>query len=190
MEEVSRKKLLSWAILLFCISLLCFTAVILPSYKVFAVNIEPDERGIVITSYQSPRHNKILEPGWHFMIPGERVQIYDISPQTYTMLSPDSIRAKTLDGKEIFVETSIVYAVEPNKVTDLYVKWQNQYEDGIVRPESRGITRDVLSKYNANETSTQLLQIEQSIVNELKKQLTENFLILIKFSITAIRDTP
>ena len=123
----------------------------------------------------------------HLIVPGERAIIYDISPQTYTQSSPDSIRARTFDGKEVYVEISINYALDPNKIIEMHIMWQNRYEGELIRPLSRGVTRDAVSNFNSSEIDSQRSQLEKDIYEKLGTKFNEYSLRLLKFAITSIQ---
>jgi len=133
-----------------------------------------------------------LQPGLRWVIPfAENVQLYSISRQTYTMsvatiegdiLGDDSVRARTKDGQEVFIDASVIYAIDPMKVVMLHIDWQNRFRDEVVRPLSRGIIRDLASQYGVEEiVSTKRLELENSITDELVKKFSENDLIMVDF---------
>ena len=94
-----------------------------------------------------------LTPGLHWVIPfAENVVQYPISRQTYTMSiatsegavqGDDSITARTADGQEIYVDASVIFAIDPDKVVQVHILWKNRYEDELVRAQARGVIRDV-----------------------------------------------
>lgn len=157
------------------------------------VFIEPEQRGVVISALQPGGYRtQSLGPGLHWIIPfAERVQGYDISRQTYTMSgtplegqegSEDSVRARTKDGQEVFIDASVIYAVDPTKVVALHIAGQNRYEEGVVRPLARGIVRDSASQYGVEEiVSSKRAEMEQMLTQVLTEKLSENDLLLIDF---------
>jgi len=126
------------------------------------VFIEPQERGVVISAL-SPRgyRETALSPGLRWIIPFfEHVVRYPISHQTYTMsIAPsegeiagdDSITARTSDGQEIFVDASVIFAIDPEQVVDVHIKWQDRYLNELVRAQARGIIRDAVSQFGVEE---------------------------------------
>ena len=52
--------------------------------------------------------------------------------------------ARTSDGQEVKVDASVIYSIDPQKVTQIHIEWQNRYSTDLVRPISRGIIRDTL----------------------------------------------
>ena len=72
------------------------------------------------------------------------------------MQGDDSIAARTLDGQEIFVDASLIYAIDPAKVVGLHIIWQDRFTDELVRPLARGVIRDAVSQYGVQQVySTQ-----------------------------------
>ncbi len=156
------------------------------------VYVESSERGVVRTIRAGGVRSVPLEPGLHWIVPVvEQVVTYSISNQTYTMSASagegqvqadDSIRARTKDGQEVIIDASVIYQIDPNKVVQLHIVWQNRYEDGFVRPEARGIIRDAVSQYGIEEVvSTKRAEIVQIISDELGRSLAENNLLLLDF---------
>jgi len=156
------------------------------------VYIESNERGVVRTVRAGGVRPAPLEPGLHWIVPVvEQVVTYSISNQSYTMSAvalegqiqgDDSIRARTKDGQEVILDASVIYKIDPNKVVQLHIVWQNRYQDGIVRPEARGIIRDAVSQYGVEEVvSTKRAEMVQIITDELSATLAQNNLMLLDF---------
>ena len=167
-------------------------AIVLSTLGAGLVYVESTERGVVKTIRAGGVRSEALPPGLHWILPiVEQVVTYSISNQTYTMSAvstegqvqgDDSIRARTKDGQEIIIDASVIYRVDPSKVVQLHIIWQNTYESGIVRPESRGIIRDAVSQYGVEEVvSTKRAEMVQYITDELGKTLSNNNLELVDF---------
>jgi regulator of protease activity HflC (stomatin/prohibitin superfamily) len=167
-------------------------AAILSTLGAGLVYVESTERGIVRTVRAGGVRPQALEPGLHWIVPViESVETYSISNQNYTMsVAPnegqvqgdDSIRARTKDGQEVILDASVIYQVDPDKVVQLHIVWQNRYEAGIVRPEARGAIRNAVSQYGVEEViSTKREEMVQRITEELGESLSKNNLILIDF---------
>jgi regulator of protease activity HflC (stomatin/prohibitin superfamily) len=173
--------------------LIIVIALILSTVSAGMVFIQPDQRGVVISAIQAKGYRDIaLLPGLRWVIPfAENVQVYSISRQTYTMsvattegdvIGDDSIRARTKDGQEVFIDASVIYAIDPEKVVLLHINWQDRFQDDVVRPLSRGIIRDMASQYGVEEiVSTKRVDLEQKITNEMATKLAENDLVLVDF---------
>ena len=166
------------------------------------VFIDPEQRGVVISALVPGGYRpNALEPGLHWIIPfAERVQPYDISRKTYTMSSSpsegqvsgnDSIEARTKDGQQIFIDASVIYSVDPAQIVQLNIVWQGRFEDGVVRPLSRGIIRDTASQYGVEEiVSTKRNELEDLITKQLTAGLKDNNLVLQSFVLRDIRFSP
>ncbi|MBN2115845.1 MAG: prohibitin family protein [Anaerolineales bacterium] len=157
-----------------------------------AVYIESTDRGVVRSVRAGGVRPEALQPGLNWIVPiFEQVEAYSISNQNYTMsVAPgegqrqgdDSIRARTKDGQEVILDASVIYKIDPNKVVQLHIAWQNRYEDGIVRPETRGAIRNAVSQYGVEEVvSTKREEMVQRITDELGESLSKNNLVLIDF---------
>jgi regulator of protease activity HflC (stomatin/prohibitin superfamily) len=173
-------------------------AIVLSTVGAGLVFIEPDELAVVITVTQGGIRPEPLLPGIHFVIPFvERVERYSILRQTYTMTAvasegavtgDDSIQVRTKDGQQVYIDASVIYSVDPNKATDLYRTWRKNYEDGLVRPQSRGVIRDISSQYGVEEiVSSKRAEMETQITDALTKVFSENNLILQDFVLRNIR---
>lgn len=158
------------------------------------VFIEPTERGVVISAWPGARgvRQQALQPGLNWIIPFfDRVVTYPISRQTYTMsiadfegerTGDDSVEARTSDGQVIKVDASVIFAIDPEKVVDVHIQWQNTYKDGLVRTLSRGIIRDAVSGFGVEEVySSQRLALTQQVSSELSERLEKEGFILIDF---------
>jgi regulator of protease activity HflC (stomatin/prohibitin superfamily) len=183
--------------------LVTFTAAVLLSVvSAGLVFIQPEERGVVISALAPEGYRKeALQPGLNWIIPGfESVIIYPISQTSYTMSiaslegqvqGDDSVAARTADGQEIFLDASVIYAIDPNEVIPLHIAWQNRYTNELVRPLARGIIRDAVSQYSvAAVYSTKRAEMVDAIRAEMARKLAENGLIMSDFVLRNITFSP
>ncbi|GAB4537857.1 MAG: hypothetical protein Fur002_00350 [Anaerolineales bacterium] len=177
------------------------TGIVLSTLGAGLVYIEPTERGVVKTIASGGIRGDTLNPGLHWIIPFvEDAVTYPISRQTYTMSAAgsegqvsgdDSIRARTKDGQEIFIDASVIYQIDPTKVVELHINWQNRYENELVRPATRNTIRDAVSQYGVEEiVSTKRVEMEELVTTELGKKLATNDLVLIGFLLRDIHFSP
>lgn len=157
------------------------------------VFINPQERGVVISALNEKGYREQpLTPGLHWVVPfAEQVQRYSISRQTYTMSAAnqegqqqgdDSIRARTKDGQEVFIDASIIYSIDTSNVIQLHINWQNRYEDQVVRPAARNAIRDAVAQYGVEEiVSTKRAEMEALITEAIAKKMEQNDLVLVDF---------
>jgi regulator of protease activity HflC (stomatin/prohibitin superfamily) len=177
-------------------------ALVLSTVSVGLVFIQPDERGVVVSALQPSGYRlQALQPGLRWIIPFfESVVRYPISRQTYTMsIAPsegavkgdDSITARTADGQEIFVDASVIFAIDPAKVVQVNIDWQNRYIDELVRPLARGVIRDIVSQYKVEEVVTsKRVEMTTLISQGLQQKFEDNGLSLIDFILRNITFSP
>jgi regulator of protease activity HflC (stomatin/prohibitin superfamily) len=175
------------------ILIVVLVAVVFSTVSAGLVFIRPQERGVVISAIALKGYREIaLQPGLRWVIPfAESVVIYPISRQTYTMsIAPiegqrqgdDSIAARTADGQEIYVDASIIYAIDPDKVIQVHIEWQDRYNDDLVRAQARGVIRDAVSQYGVEEvnSSKRFIMVED-MRKAMEKKMNENGFILVDF---------
>jgi regulator of protease activity HflC (stomatin/prohibitin superfamily) len=105
--------------------------------------------------------------------------------------SDDSIAARTADGQEIYVDASVIFSIDPNKVIQVHIYWKNNYVDGLVRAQARGVIRDVVSQYGVIEVnSTKRFEMTSLFAEAMSKKLAENGLILVDFVLRNIAFSP
>ncbi len=166
------------------------------------VFIEPQERGVVISALSPLGYREqALEPGLRWIIPfAERVVRYPISRQTYTMsgtpqegtvIGDDSIAARTADGQVIFVDASVIFEIDPAKVVQVHILWQDRYANELVRALARGVIRDAVSQYGVEEVySSRRDEMAQWVFEQLSIKLAENGLRLVDFVLRNITFSP
>jgi len=177
-------------------------AIILTTVSAGLVFVQPDQRGVVISALAPKGYREEpLQPGLRWIIPFfENVVFYPISRQSYTMsIAPlegqmpgdDSVAARTSDGQEIFLDASIIYAIDPADVVDVHIVWQDRFTDELVRPLTRGIIRDAVSQYGVQQVySTQRAAMTEEIRKNLTAKLADNGLILSDFVLRNITFSP
>ena len=175
-----------------CVAILafCSCATALTLYQLGSVTIGSNERGIIISAYTDQGYRpEVLQPGIHWVLPGEYVNIYDLSRQTYEMSNSDSVLSLTKDEKNINIDVTVDYAIDPAKVLDLYITQRHSYDLVLVRPLTRNTIRKIISQYT-NEEATIIayrMNIEQSISRQLETQFSDNGLIFFKFIILDVK---
>ncbi len=176
-------------------------AVILTLVGAGLVFIEPTEAGVVITILGSGGlRPEPLIPGLHWIVPFvERVELYPTTTQTFTMSrSPNdggtqgdvTVEARTSDGQRIFVDSSVIFKIEPTAVIEIHKTWQRRYQVDLILPQTRGIIRDAVSQYRVDEVlSTKRFDMTDQITTELEAVMAENGLTLVDFVLRDITFT-
>jgi len=177
-------------------------AVVFTSVSAGLIFIRPEERGVVISAFAPKGYREeALQPGLRWVIPfAETVVIYPISRQTYTMSiastegqieGDDSVTARTADGQQVYIDASVIYAVDPGRVIQVHIEWQNRYTSDLVRPQARGIIRAQASRYGVEEiVSTKRLELTAGITEALAAKMDESGLILVDFVLRNITFSP
>jgi len=177
-------------------------ALILTTVSKGLVFVEPQERGVVISAFAPKGYREQpLQPGLRWIMPYvESVVYYPISKQTYTMSiaategqiqGDDSIAARTSDGQEIFVDASVIFAINPQEVISLHINWQNRYVDDLVRPLSRGVIRDAVSQFRVDEVySTKRSDMTTMMETAMAEALADNGLLMADFVLRNITFSP
>ncbi len=176
-------------------------ALILNAVSAGLVFVQAQERGVVVTVGEGGVRPDPLTPGLRWVIPfAENVVFYPISRQTYTMSGlpaegqiqgDDSVEARTADGQLVTVDASVIFAIDPRKVVDVHIKWQNNYVDNLIRPQARGIIRDEAAQLGVEEVySSRRDELTQRISDKLQAKLEEGGFILVDFVMRNIRFSP
>ncbi len=168
-------------------------ALVLTTISQGLVFVQPQERAVIISAL--PGREGVrgqLSGGLHWIVPYfESVVTYPISRQTYTMsatpqegqiLGDDSVEARTADGQIVFVDASVIFAIDPNNVVKVHIDWQNNYVDNLIRPQARGIIRDAIAVYAVEDVySAKRDEVTNKISEEMARVLEESGFILVDF---------
>ena len=157
------------------------------------VFIEPQEVGVVISVIN--RFGYREEPftsGVHWIVPlAERVVRYPISWQNYTMstepyegikVGNDAIAARTSDGQAVYLDSTIIYRIDPNEVIRVHIDFQDRYINDFIRPIMRGVIRTEVSQFTVEEVnSSKRKNLEDNLDEILREQLSSKGFILDQF---------
>ena len=184
------------------VAVVVIIAIVLTTLGAGLVFVEPQERGVVISAIAPLGYREqALEPGLRWVMPFvESVVKYPISKQTYTMSivssegaaqGDDSIAARTSDGQEIFVDASVIFSIDPNKVVQVHIAWQNRYTNDLVRAVARGVVRDAVSQFRVDEViSTKRFAMVQETRDAMAARLLRNGLVMDDFVLRNITFSP
>lgn len=176
-------------------------AIVLTMAGAGLVFIEPTEIGVVVTIFgQGGIRPEPLQAGLHWIVPFvERVERYPISTQTFTMARTASegetqglitVEARTSDGQRIFVDSSVIFQINPAEVVNIHKEWQRRYTDDLILPQARGVIRDAVSQYRVDEVlSSKRFEMNDQITQALEAILADNGLTLIDFVLRDITFT-
>jgi regulator of protease activity HflC (stomatin/prohibitin superfamily) len=177
-------------------------AVLINTLSAGLVFVDPQERGVVISAFAPKGYREQpLQPGLRWILPyAESVEYYSIAKETYTMsiahaegqvAGDDSVSARTSDGQEIFIDASVLFAVDPSEVIDVHITWQKRYRDDLVRPLARGVIRDAVSQFRVDEVySTRRGEMSAWMETAMAEALADNGLLMSDFVLRNITFSP
>ncbi len=150
--------------------------------------VEPNQVAVVFNTLNGDLSDP-QGPGTHIVIPVlQAATIYPIEQIQYTMSGTsgegavqgnDAVRGRTLDGQEVNLDISVLFGIDPAKVNTVHVRWQNRYESDFVRPTVRGLARDVISRFRAEDIfGEQRSAVEQDLQDALGERMAQEGFIL------------
>ena len=164
--------------------------------------IQPQQVGVVV-SLVSPDgyREQPFRSGLHYIVPlAERVEIYPIYWQTYTMSSDalegekignDSIAARTSDGQSVFIDCSVIFKLDANDVIRVHIDFQDRYIEDFIRPVLRGIVRTEVSQFTADEVnSSKRKDLEANLDEQLRTVYGEKGFVLDRYLLRNIAFSP
>lgn len=152
------------------------------------VSVGPNER-LVVFNRVSGNLGDPKGPGYVFVNPLTTTsRKYDISRQTYTMsesfnegeiAGDDSVEARTSGGQLVFVEITVIYSINPERINDVHIQWPNdRYRNELVCPLLRSVIRDAVSEFSIENVYQERQTIDQSITDAVRIAVeAEGFLL-------------
>ncbi|MBZ0299821.1 MAG: prohibitin family protein [Anaerolineae bacterium] len=151
--------------------------------------VEPTQVAVVVNTLTGTLDTPARGPGTSVIVPlVQQYYVYPTTQVTYTMSGTetdnqtrgnDAVAARSVDGQEVSLDVSVIYAINAANVNDLHVRWQTGYQDNFIRPTVRGLVRDVVSGYPAEEIyGAGRTDMENSIEDRIRIRLEEEGLIL------------
>lgn len=153
--------------------------------------VEPSERAVIFNTLSG----KLEEPrssGTHIIIPiVQQATVYSIAQDEYTMSgSPgegvvqgnDAVRARSSDGQEVLLEVTILYRINPEgeNVNRIHENLQNRYEEDFIRPTVRGVSREVVAGFTAQQIYSEARStLEQEMQDRISEEMAGQGLELI-----------
>ena len=192
-QAVSRNESVRGGVLITAIGVV--VAVIFFAMGAGVVEIKSSEVGVVFNTLNGELAEEPLGPGLHIIIPGvQEVTVYSVAQHEYTMSGKaaegavrgeDAVEALTQDGQKLLLDVTIIYRISPTQANEVHVKWQDRFENGLVRPTLRAITREVLGEYDVqqvySEKRTELaVRIKEESASRIERDGIEVIDILVR----------
>ena len=114
-----------------------------------------------------------------------------IAPSEGQVVGDDSISARTSDGQEVLIDASVIFSIDPDKVIDVHIAWQNRYITDLVRPLSRGVIRDSVAQFRVDQVySTKREEMKNQMEADMAELMSDNGLLLSDFVLRNITFSP
>ena len=127
----------------------------------------------VVTLYQNVQ-DKYLDAGFHWIKPFvEDVHNVDVRTQKYA----NTVEGSARDLQIVNITMSINYQIKPEKVTELYAKVGEHYNDVILNPALQSSLKASMAQFTAEEMITKRAEVANTITKELNESLDNYFLI-------------
>ncbi|HKJ79060.1 MAG TPA: prohibitin family protein [Prolixibacteraceae bacterium] len=155
------------------VAVVLLIVLLLFSNRMFLI-IEAGERGVIFKPYTTGLDkDDIYGEGFHIIAPWNEMYIYNVREQQ---------RDETMDvldknGLSISMDVTIRFNPIYDKIGYLHQQFGVNYINVLVIPELRSSVRQVAGRYGAEEIySTKRAEVEQTIKEETRKVLAENFI--------------
>lgn len=136
--------------------------------------IEAGERGVIFKPYTTGLDkDNIYGEGFHIIAPWNDMYIYNVREQQRD--EPMDVLDKS--GLSVNVDVTVRFNPSYSKIGFLHEQFGVNFVNVLVIPEVRSSVRQVAGRYTAEEIySTKRAEVEQSIIDETREALGENFI--------------
>ncbi|MCB0122529.1 MAG: hypothetical protein KDE58_09815 [Caldilineaceae bacterium] len=175
--------------------------IVISLLSVAVVFVQPTHVAVVV-SLISPGgvRPEPLRAGLHLIVPIlENEVLYPIYWQTYTMsnkmsegakVGDDSIRARTSDGQEVRLDSSVIFRIDLEQAVTIHVDWQERYIEDFVRPVIRGYVRTQVSQFTVKEVNSSARRdLEVTLGRLLSEEFASKGIIMDQFLVRDISFT-
>ena len=154
---------------------------VLPAFFGLFKTIDSGDRGVRTTVGKVS--DTALDEGLHFKIPGiQDIHVFSIRTQKARF----STKGFSKDVQEVEVLGTLNYAINPEKVVDIYKKYGKSYEKLVVEPVMFGVLKNELGQWEAASLVEGREQSEQAIENKLRDELQKNDILVSRFTLEDI----
>lgn len=145
----------------------------------------PTERGVIFYKFSgSLDKDHVIGSGFHTKAPWNELITYEVSE----ISTDETMDINDKNGLPIHVDVTVRYTPMEDKVGYIYEKFKVDYQNRLVIPEVRSMTRQVLARYTAEEIySTKRAEVENTVKAETEKVLNANYIIAKAMLIRSIK---
>ena len=139
------------------------------------------ERGVKVTLGKvSPES---YSEGIHFVMPFvQKIKVMNVKVQKIAIQT----EVYTKDIQQARINYVVNYNLMPQHVHDMYRNVGMNYVDTILMPAVEGNIKDVIGKWNAQDLVANREKATKEILSKLQNQLSDNYINIIDFQMTAI----
>jgi len=152
-------------------------------------------KGVLVTTPGGNDFNEVNE-GWSFspyyILCSKEIIRFNTQQESFVGADESadnagSIMVSSNDNVGIFVDFSIVYHIEPDRVADLRIE-AGDYKQSILIPVARSVPRDVCAQYNALDIRGERRSVvEQGIRENITTRLAGKYITVELFALRDIR---
>ncbi|KAF0234785.1 MAG: hypothetical protein FD181_3616 [Prolixibacteraceae bacterium] len=136
--------------------------------------IQAGERGVIFKPYTTGLDkDNVYSEGFHIIAPWNDMYVYNVREQQRD--EPMDVLDK--NGLSISMDVTVRFNPSFDRIGNLHEQFGINFVNVLVVPEVRSCVRRVAGRYTAEEIySTKRAEVEQSIIEETKKILSENYI--------------
>ena len=147
--------------------------------------VSPQEAAVIFNTLDGRLEDPPRRSGTSIVIPVlQEAFIYPIEQQEYTMSGrtgegqrsgeDDSVEGRSVDGQLVFLDMTVIYSIDPAQANLVHERWRNRYQDQFIRPTIRGLSRDVISTFRAEDIfGTRRTEVRDAIDSAMREEMRE-----------------
>ena len=179
------------------------TSVAITLIAMAIVFVQPHENAVVISALtRDGIRSKSLDSGLHAVVPFlERAVRYPIYNHNFSISKSgfergqmgvdDTISARSKEGQEVFMDATLIFRIDPNRLNEVHILWQDRYVEELVRPLVRGFVRGRAAKLTVEQIySSERFEMEQAIFEDISAVLEQNGFVGQEFILRDISFNP
>jgi regulator of protease activity HflC (stomatin/prohibitin superfamily) len=105
-------------------------------------------------------------------------------------LGDEPINAVTKDGKNIYIEGSILFKLDKANAPELWESIGDNFVSKVIRPYSRSRIASAFGQYNLDEIGSERTKIEQTLKQELNALFHDKALIIENILFSNVSSVP
>ena len=135
--------------------------------------IDTGERGVVL---RLGEYKYVMNEGFNIKVPLiDKVIRMTVRDTSYN----SKLEVSSRDMQTIVVESALIYALNPNKLGDIYKAYGLQYENTVIKPTLAEVTNAIVAAYPIEEFVEKRAEISQKISDAFVRK-TEDTGIVVK----------